>query len=388
MPDINGSGNADVTNDVGTLNGSPQGGPINNIDMSGDDTVTVTNSTITGYIDTGSDHDDITVIDSTVGGIIDSGSNRDTVTIGGSSVGDVDLGSSDDTLNFYDSTSSGTLDGNSGDNSLNLPQGTVVNDSSAGTFTVINGVSYTVTSGSFTLPTGQTVSYTSFDQGTGFACFVKGTRISTPVGMIPIEDIKVGSTVVTLDGETRTVRWIGNRRFEAAELSENPKLHPVRIAAGALGHGLPLRDLFVSRQHRMLVRSRIVQRMFQTPQVLVSAIKLVDIPGVSLSKKAAQVHYFHMMLDTHDAVLAEEAPSETLLPGGHALRSFDIQSRGEILAMFPEFVATTNPPPAYCPIPPPKQQRQLVKRHIKNAVPLLDCEYSRELIATKARHTA
>ena len=52
-----------------------------------------------------------------------------------------------------------------------------------------------------------------------------------------------------------------------------PKVQPVRILAGALGHGMPQRDLLVSRQHRMLVSSAICERMFGLEQVLVSAIK-------------------------------------------------------------------------------------------------------------------
>ena len=50
---------------------------------------------------------------------------------------------------------------------------------------------------------------------------------------------------------------------------------------GALGNGLPRRDLLVSRQHRMLVRSSIAGRMFGDKEVLVAAHHLTALPGVT-----------------------------------------------------------------------------------------------------------
>lgn len=226
MPDISGSGNADVTDDVGTLNGTPQGGPIDNIDMNGDDTVTVTNSTISGSIDTGSSDDSITIIDSTVGGTVDSGNSSDTVTVFGSDIGALKLGSSNDVLNFSDSTVTGTIDGGSGNNALNLPAGTIVNDDSEGTFTVVKGVSYTITDGAFTLPTGQTSSYQSFDEGAGLVCFARETLIATPGGDMPIEELGVGDVVSTYDGRAEKIRWIGQRFIGKVRLAANPKFRP------------------------------------------------------------------------------------------------------------------------------------------------------------------
>ena len=89
-----------------------------------------------------------------------------------------------------------------------------------------------------------------------------------------------GDLVRTLDHGLQPVRWVGARRLSAAELAAAEKLRPIRIRAGALGPGTPRADLLVSPQHRVLVRSRIAQRMFGTDEVLVAAKQLLQIDGI------------------------------------------------------------------------------------------------------------
>jgi hypothetical protein len=47
-----------------------------------------------------------------------------------------------------------------------------------------------------------------------------------------------------------------------------------------LGANLPSSDLLVSQQHRILVSSKVVQRMFGTDEVLVSANSLIGMNGI------------------------------------------------------------------------------------------------------------
>ncbi|CUH47621.1 hypothetical protein RUA4292_01792 [Ruegeria atlantica] len=63
-------------------------------------------------------------------------------------------------------------------------------------------------------------------------CFTAGTLIETPDGMRPIEALAVGDEVVTMDRGPQRIRWIGARALTGQELSEKPKLRPIRIAAG------------------------------------------------------------------------------------------------------------------------------------------------------------
>jgi len=95
MPDIDGNSGDDtveVINDVGTLNGNAAGTPIDNISTRpGDDTITVTDSTISGVVQSVGGEDVITISGSTVSEV-SAGSDNDTVTIQGSNIADIRLG--------------------------------------------------------------------------------------------------------------------------------------------------------------------------------------------------------------------------------------------------------------------------------------------------------
>ncbi|MCP3969115.1 MAG: Hint domain-containing protein [Rhodobacteraceae bacterium] len=362
----------DVTNDVGTLNGAPQGGPINSISGTGSiETVTITNSTV-GDISTLANDDSITIIGSTVDDV-DAGSSTDTVTIGNSALlGDVLLGAgSGEVLNFYNSSVGGELNGGTGNDALNLPAGTIVNDVTHGTFTVQLGIAYIVNWGTFTLPTGQTVSYRLFDSGIGITCFASGTLIKAPGGNVRIEDLGVGDKVSTFDGGRERIRWIGRLRISGAALCANPKLRPVRIMAGALGSGLPERDLIVSRQHRMLVRSSIAREIFGPCEVLIAAIKLAGIPGIFVDEDIENVEYFHVLLDRHMTIVAEGGPSESLLAGNQALKALGAEAHAELLTLFPAMADIDYAPEPDRLIPCNKRQIELVARHLREGKPLM-----------------
>lgn len=370
MPNITGTtgaDNIDVTDDSGTLNGTPQGTPIDNIrGRGGNDTITVTDSTIANDVRGNGGSDDITISGSTVSGRVLAGSGTDTVSIQGSDIVSLQLGGGNDTLDFISSTVSGDIRGGTGTDALNLPVGTIINDESAGTFTVTIGGSYSLSSGIFTLPSGIEVTYSQFESGTGFPCFNRGTLLETPRGTKQVEDLKIGDQVLTYQGESQRIRWVGNRPFSNAELLANPKLLPIRIVAGAHGDGLPKRDLLVSQQHRMLVRSVIANRMFGTPEVLVPANKLTDLPGIFIDKTARNVEYFHLLFDKHEVIFAEGAPTESLFTGPEALRSISSQALDEILTLFPELAALDYAPKPARYIPSGKLQKKLIARHLKN----------------------
>ena len=202
-------------------------------------------------------------------------------------------------------------------------------------------------------------------------CFAAGTLIHTAQGEQDIATIQVGDYVETPSGLSQ-VLWIGRRRITSQGLSENPKLRPVRIMAGALGDGLPARDLLISRQHRMLVHSKIAERMFGTREVLVSAIKLTELPGIFVDETITSVEYFHLLFDRHEIVFAEGAPSESLFTGPEALKSMSPEAREEITTLFPEISTLDYAPQPVHLIPLGKLQKELVARHLKNTKNVLE----------------
>ncbi|WP_428541347.1 Hint domain-containing protein [Profundibacter sp.] len=197
-------------------------------------------------------------------------------------------------------------------------------------------------------------------------CFVRGTRIRTANGELPVEDLRAGMMVETLDAGPQKLRLVLQREISATELAENPKLRPVLMPAGSLGNGLPLRDLRVSRQHRMLVSSPVVQRMFGQNGVLVSAIRLAALPGICVDMKTPQVEYFHLLFDDHQVVFAEGTPSESLYTGELALNALPQEAVEEIFEILPQVARLDYRCEPARIIPEDRRQKRLVERHVKN----------------------
>ncbi len=205
------------------------------------------------------------------------------------------------------------------------------------------------------------------------ACFAKGSLIRTDKGDVPIEHLKIGSKVLTKDHGYQNIRWIGVRRVDETELAAEPKLIPIRIRAGALGEGRPSADLMVSPQHRMLVASKIADRMFGEIEVFVSAKSLIALDGVEDAKDVSGVDYYHLMCDRHQIIFANDAPTESLYLGSQSVKSMTSEVRDEIFAIFPELHprrSAAPPMPARSLIPNRRGQR-LVQRHVKNQKALL-----------------
>ncbi len=197
-------------------------------------------------------------------------------------------------------------------------------------------------------------------------CFAAGTQILTERGEMAIEDIAIGDMVQTLDHGLQPVRWIGCRRMDSIDLAANPKLKPIRIAAGCLGGALPHRDLLVSPQHRILVRSKIAQRMFGTQEVLGAAKQFLRLEGFDIVQDVAAVTYYHMLFDQHEIIFAEGAPSESLFTGPVALDSVGAEARDEILAIMPGIAEAGREIEGARMLLSGRPARKLASRHLQN----------------------
>ncbi|WP_126976388.1 Hint domain-containing protein [Frigidibacter oleivorans] len=171
---------------------------------------------------------------------------------------------------------------------------------------------------------------------TGVICFTTGTLIETAIGRIAVEFLRPGDMVMTQDGGPQRLRWIGHRCLAHVELLAQARLRPIRIEAGALGNGLPEQALVLSRQHRVLVQSRIALRMFDRPEVLVPAKDLLGLPGVTEVLPGKALEYWHLMFDRHELVRSNGALTESLHPGPQALASLEVGTREELLSILPE----------------------------------------------------
>ncbi len=194
-------------------------------------------------------------------------------------------------------------------------------------------------------------------------CYLRGTMILTDQGERPIEDLVAGDLVQTRDNGLQPIRWIG-----ASSVMAQGKLAPIRIARGALGEGRPKRDLYVSRQHRMLLQSKIAERMVGAQEVLTPAIKLTALDGVQESATPRLVTYFHLLTERHEIIFAEGCQSETLLTGPQAVQAMGPEAVEELEALFPGVLTEATPPARQ--IFQSARLAKLFARHEKHGKPL------------------
>ncbi len=154
-------------------------------------------------------------------------------------------------------------------------------------------------------PVGAGLSFTiELDSsGSTAVCFAEGTGIATPDGDVAVEKLSIGDTVLTEDGRQVPVRWVGRMSLRKQMISGAKQI--VKISAGALGDGLPLRDLCVTADHGMVIDGHVV-----------NAAALLEAPGVDwapLSELPDDVVVYHVETDAHDVIVAEGAPSESFI---------------------------------------------------------------------------
>ncbi|MAU51320.1 MAG: type I secretion protein [Roseovarius sp.] len=166
-------------------------------------------------------------------------------------------------------------------------------------------------------------------------CFTPGTLIATPRGEVPVEELREGDRVITRDNGLQEIRWTGARGLGAGALMAAPHLRPVLIRAGALGHGLPERDMLVSPQHRLLLTSERAALYFGEREVLAAARHLTGMEGID-EVAASGVTYIHFLCDRHEVVLSNGAWTESFQPGDQVMEAMGSQVREEIFALFPE----------------------------------------------------
>jgi hypothetical protein len=162
--------------------------------------------------------------------------------------------------------------------------------------------------------------------GGGAACFLRGTQLLTPNGERKVEDLRIGDLVSTSSGESKPITWIGRHVYRRSNGSKHPEaVLPVRLASGALGPDAPHRDLLISQEHALLVDG-----------LFLRAIDLINGSSITLDSAAelSEIEYLHVKLARHDVIIAEGAPSETLLVNSSNAERFD--NFAEYLRLFGE----------------------------------------------------
>jgi hypothetical protein len=200
------------------------------------------------------------------------------------------------------------------------------------------------------------------DISTPPVCFLAGTRIATPLGETPAEQLSVGDQVRTASGQVRAitwigvgelvpteggtqsgeklveslipgdvvctladgrlrarpVKWIGRRRIDLTAHPRPEMVAPVRIQRDAFAENVPHTDLLLSPDHAIFVDGK-----------LICARQLINGTTLRQETNLPSIEYFHVELDTHAILLAEGLPVESYLNTGN--RGFFANSDGPLV---------------------------------------------------------
>lgn len=150
-------------------------------------------------------------------------------------------------------------------------------------------------------------------ENTGVICFAAGTLIATPRGEIPVEALRSGAHVLTLDHGAQPIVWAA-ATAQVWSAGAHPD-KPILIRAGSLGRGVPHRDLVLSPQHRVMISGP------EDPVgMFVPAKSLIGLHGIRQMSGCRSVVYHHIMLERHQVVVSNGTPTESFYPGRMALK--------------------------------------------------------------------
>ncbi len=161
----------------------------------------------------------------------------------------------------------------------------------------------------------------------GIPCFTAGTMILTPRGEVPVQHLRPGDTVVTMDNGIQPVVWTAQRQIGMLDLMAAPRLLPVRLTPAFTGSD---RQLLVSPQHGLLVRH-------QGAEALARAAHLARLNGgqARVAKGAMAVTYVHLMFAHHQIIWSNGVPSESFYPGSWGLAMLDEAALLALIRAFP-----------------------------------------------------
>jgi len=147
---------------------------------------------------------------------------------------------------------------------------------------------------------------------------IAGTGVATPRGPVPVERLQPGAEVVTADWRLARVTAVVESRITGARLCAIRAARPVRVAAGALGAGVPAAGLVVGPDQQIVIDGPDVRVLFPCGPVVVAARDLDGCPGLGRVEGLPVARLFVLELDRPACVMAEGVAVVT--GAGQALR--------------------------------------------------------------------
>jgi Hint domain len=137
---------------------------------------------------------------------------------------------------------------------------------------------------------------------TNHSCLLKGTKISTPSGDRPVQDLQIGDEVQTLAGR-KTIKWIGYNKFTKEEgRAWQDRVMPIRVARCAIDDRTPRHDLYISPLHCVYLNDALIPVMYLINEATIAQGTPSDMSALE---------YYHIEFDSHEVIYAEGALVES-----------------------------------------------------------------------------
>lgn len=143
-------------------------------------------------------------------------------------------------------------------------------------------------------------------------CFLTGTRILTETGYKAVEELQIGDLAQTAYGTLAEIKWIGYQTIEPGNIKNPLRGYPILVKAGALGHNLPCRDLYLSPDHALLV-----------DELLINAGALVNDVSIIKTEPTEAFVYYSVELEHHSLLIAEGTSAESYMPHKEDREGYD-----------------------------------------------------------------
>ncbi|MDS9469784.1 Hint domain-containing protein [Paracoccus sp. MBLB3053] len=146
------------------------------------------------------------------------------------------------------------------------------------------------------------VEFNAASAGDFVTCFAAGTLVRTPVGETAVEALRIGDLIMTDDGRSIPVRWIGRQTVDK-RFTPTERFVPVRVRAGALGGGIPHSDLVLTADHALILDGIAINA-----SALVNGRTIAYEPSCNLPDR---ITYYHVETEGHEIIVANGVAAET-----------------------------------------------------------------------------
>jgi hypothetical protein len=144
-------------------------------------------------------------------------------------------------------------------------------------------------------------------------CLLRGTKISTPSGDRPVQELQIGDEVQTLTGR-KTIKWIGYNKFTKEEgRAWQDSIMPIRVARFAIDEHTPRCDLYLSPLHCIFFNDALIPVMY-----LINEASIAQ----GMPSDVSAIEHYHIDLGTHDVIYAEGALVESFFDDGSNRENF------------------------------------------------------------------